>query len=186
MKRMVDESLINQNSILKYGKEILGYQDPVYIKFYSPVGSIEITAEEKMDNNITTFTSSNLNSAILLFENSNVGIDEVITRIIDENPDYSFVINSYFLETISQGLLQIKEGGQRIYYNTSIFNKGWLNYPAKIYSRQPFSEGFLGNRIENNNISIENLRSNYIESNIEGVVKRYSVKEFIDYVNQII
>lgn len=189
MKRMVDESLINQNSIIKYAKDFLGYEEPIYVKFVvkfmNLVELVKVTATEIHDETNLTFTARP-NAVIFIYENLNWNIDEIIPEISYENPDYSFSVFSRFVLGEIEGELKITQPGSKIYDNVSLLNKGWLRLPSKVVSEQDFASGYMGNNIPKIKLTVKDNSKHYIESNIEGVVKRYTVKQFFDYVNQFI
>lgn len=185
MKRMIDESLLNQNSIIKYAKDFLGYEEPIYVKFMGLGELVRVNATEIHEQTDLTFTA-HMNAVIFIYENLDWSIDDVIPEISDENPDYIFSVYSKYVLGEIEGNLKITQPGSTLYDDVSLLNKGWLRLPSKVVSEQDFATGYMGNNIDKIKLTSQDNSKHYIESNVEGVVKRYSVKEFFDYVNGIL
>lgn len=178
MKRMWSkDELGGKIDSYERAKIISGIENPIVVNFY---GTIAITFKSG-DSYYIQMTAHK--EFFQLIADANYGIDEIITSLVDENPDYVFHFVKDFMYDTIVGTADFYEGEPRISFPT-IVNKGFFNLPLSLSTKQSLIDGTVKNYANECYISIENISNNYIESNIEGSMKKYSVKEFYDLVSE--
>lgn len=178
MKRMWSkDELGGKIDALERAKIISGIKNPIVVNFYGTM-TIDFKSGDSYYIQLSAYREF-----FQLITNAGAGADEIFTYVLDENPDYGFYFVKDLMYDTIYGTAEFYKAGSTKSFPT-IVNKGFFNLPLTLSDEQSITDGTIKNYADKCYITIENEPESYIESNIEGTMKKYSVKEFYDLVSE--